>query len=843
MALRRKTTALRVTSVMIALAVAVSMIPVVGAVAARPPQATFGPTPPSSAIPGAWTNPSAERFDGEIPGRIFHMSPLAGSLSALSDTRDVLRVELAEGQRAYFRALTTSGSLDVRMRLFAPGSTSVLTDTPLLAIPDVGGGHRLIYQVPPGMAGTYYLELYAYTGAGEYRVFGPEKNDSVPGEQLEAPEVGVWNVEGECEANGDTMDVYRTRLEVGRVYEFNVSNKSNSGDFQFALYPPGTEDPVVEPAIVPATGSRSKSLRYTPTTAGDYYIVVKWTEDDGEYGLSGPGSPFGLDANAFPFGNFPGYADEELFRDVFALPPGSLSLGARAFYEGTFKGAYGGGQCYGIAVVASMFYRDEFGSSPGDFAPAAQYARDVRQYTLGGPDDLDEPIERYISKYFYYQKDPTVRSTTTTFGPNGSMTGWLRIISAMGYGWEDPIILGFRGRRADDSTWGHAININGIRWTRPDDQVLLSTYDNNAPRRNSYYVTDAVNFDAQGYTDVYSGYLRPTSPHERSSMPKLWDELSVVAVSVSLQHDVSMLHTDSLGRQTGKLDGVEIARIPGSELIELDTGNLDPEWRSPIEYYLPPGSEYRVDLRRSSVGEITYNLFDGDQAMQLEVPETGPDAGWQVTTDLRRHGLQVSALSASPQEAAVQLIREPGDTSRMLEVSGMSLGGMPGNATGAFGTPAMLAMTSDSEAETFDVTLSGADQVIDLTLSGVVGRKTLTATLEDVEALADVNHTVEVWDWQKLPKSPVFIVGHLPDGTDEIVAYQVTKQNFGAMVGEMKQRGLIGRQLAAEIVRLRARGAAPGVLEAELDSATAKGQVKQHEAEMILSAAEALDQR
>lgn len=839
MGLRKRTMTMRAVGVAAAVAFIVGAVPL--AMAAPPTQVSPGPTPPSSAIPGAWTNTSTERFDGDIPGRIMHMSPMTGSLSVLSDKRDVLQVELAEGQRAYFRALTTSGSLDVRMRLFAPGSTSVLTDTPLLAIPDVGGGHRLIYEVPTGMAGTYYLELYAYTGAGEYRVFGPEENDSMPGVEIDAPELGVWNIQDAGEVNGDTLDVYRTHLEVGRVYEFNVSAKSNDGNFEFALYPPGTQDPVADPASMPATGWRSKSLRYIPTTAGDYYIVVKWTHEEDDYRLSGPGSPFGLEAHAFPFGNFSGHPDEALFKSVFALPPGPLTLGERMFYEGTFKGSYGGGQCYGIAVVAGMFYRNHFGASPGDFEPGAQYARDIPQDTRGGAQDLDEAIERYISKYHYFQKDKAIRSTTTSFGPNGSMSGWLRIISEMGYGWEDPYILSFRGHRADGGSWGHAVNMNGVRWTRPDDQILLSMYDNNAPSLNRFYTTDAVNFDAQGYSDVYCGYMRPVSPNEKISIPKLWSEISLAAVSVALQDDVSLLHTDDLGRRTGQLDAMEIAEIPDSERIELLTGNLDPEWREPVEYYLPPRQEYSVDVRRATAGEITYNLFDGDQAMALEIPETGPDTAWRVATNLRQHGLQVSALSASPQEASVQLVREPGDTSRMLEVSGMALGGTPSDAIGVFGPPAALAMTSDPQAETFGVTLSGADQIVNLTLSDVVGRKVLTTTLEGVEASADVSHTIEVWDWRKLEKSPVFVVGHLPDGTDEVVAYQVTKQNFGAMVGEMRQQGLLGRQLAAEIVRLRSRGAAPGALEDVLDSAVVKGQIESDDADRIVAAAAALD--
>ncbi len=833
----RGSLASRTLCALVALAVASGLVAVGGAVAA-PPTFIPGPTPPSTAVPGAWLNTSGERFDGDIPGRILHISPTAGSLSALSDKADVFRVDLAEGQRAYFKAITTGGSLDVRLRLYAPGSTSIAVADPLLAIPDIGGGGRLIYEAPAGQGGIYYLEVYAYTGFGEYRLFGPEENDSIPGTALDPPEAGLWDVAETGAANGDTLDVYRTHLTLGEVYEFNVTNYANDGDFEFALYPPNTVDPVGDGAVATSSGSRSKSLRYTATWTGDYYIAVKWTDGTGQYRLNSPGSPFGQWAHGFPFGNFGGQADEDLFRSVFGLPSGPLTLGARMFYEGTFKGAYGGGQCYGIAVVAGMFYRDVYGADPGDFEPGAQYARDIPRKTSSN--HLDEPIERYISKYHYYQKDPTIRESTVWFDPDQAFSRWLDLVVAFGGGWQDPYFFGFRGERPNGTTWGHATNITGLRWARPDGQVYMSMYDSNAPNDMRHFATDGTDFDVGGYNDVYLGVMRPISPNELDSIPKLWGEVSLVGVSFVRQFDVAVMHTDSLGRRLGQLDGEEIAEIPGGERIELFTGIVDSDWREPVEYYLPSGEDYRVDIRRASAGEVTYDLFDGDQAMRVQVPETGPDATWRVETNLGGHGLRVSAMSPMPQQAAVKLAREPGDVSRMLEVSGLALGGRSGDFGGVFGAPSGLEMASSERADSFDVRLTGESQTCDLTLSGLVGRKTLSTRIEDFVPSVGITHTVEVLDWRQLPRTPIFIVGHLPDGTDDVIAYQVTRENFGSMVAEMKAQGLIGKQLAAAIVSLRAHSDSAGPLRKTLDSAVVAGQVSRSTADRILAAAEAL---
>jgi len=105
--------------------------------------------------------------DDDIPGVAIPSSPLTGSLSATTDYDDVFSIALTAGQTLTASLTGPSGS-DFRLFLYAPGTASV-KDAPFVAAVWFGNYPRS-FSYTPTQSGTYYLDVFAYSGAGSYTV-------------------------------------------------------------------------------------------------------------------------------------------------------------------------------------------------------------------------------------------------------------------------------------------------------------------------------------------------------------------------------------------------------------------------------------------------------------------------------------------------------------------------------------------------------------------------------------------------------------------------------------------------------------------------------------------------
>lgn len=745
------------------------------------------------AVSAAHAAPPPPVYDDDIPGRVYHIWPRTGTLSYSSDRQDVFRMSISEDTTCYFRVTRTSGNVDLVLRLYPPGATSTASQA-LLPLPDPLGAGRKIYRIGPGAGGTHYLAVAAQSGSGGYRAFGPTEDDCIPGLRLADADTAVINATSTADVLADRCDVYKTYLIAGEDYYFNVTRMANTGGFDVVLHGPGATDPYAEPALATGTGARSKWLVHTPVSTGYYYVTVKWKSGAGQYRLGHPGSPFGLDAHGYSFKNFGGRADQALFREVFGLGSDPLDVFALSYYQNKFVGSYGGGQCYGFAVTAGMFHRGVYGPKPSDFGSGYLYARDIPRNTSGGgAQQLDEPIERHISKYYYFQYDPDIRATSSGFDPGNAIVGWNWVTNALQAGYADPPVFCFRGKRPDDSTWGHAVNPTGVRSWHPGDDILFSIYDNNKTGAYRWWRQTTGSLYSEDYEGLYRGSMRPTSPHERDHIDPLWSGPTPPKhISVTPKWFVDILHTDPVGRRLGRLGGVEFDEIPGGELVEPYTGDLDPDWHGPVEYYLPPGQDYDVDLATTRTVPMDYTLFQGEQMTRIMGGTGGPDTQWHLRTGLATRSAQMWATSTTPQVGMFGLGRAlPGGGTCLFQLSGLGLGDVAGGAGGPGGDATRVALAASPDASVLDIGFLGGGQRYDLTLAGSEHGRPVTVTIPGIDASADSSHGVEVWDWGALGTVPAFVLERLPDGGERILATRARSAGLAGLARAMRDRGLI----------------------------------------------------
>jgi len=107
--------------------------------------------------------------DDDIPGVTIPASPFSDSVSSTTDLDDVFSIALTAGQTLTVALVGPSGS-QFNIYLYAPGTASVKDpDTPYVAVA-AGTSYPCSFSYAATQSGTYYLDVYAKTGAGSYSV-------------------------------------------------------------------------------------------------------------------------------------------------------------------------------------------------------------------------------------------------------------------------------------------------------------------------------------------------------------------------------------------------------------------------------------------------------------------------------------------------------------------------------------------------------------------------------------------------------------------------------------------------------------------------------------------------
>lgn len=109
-------------------------------------------------------------LQGRLPGAPLPPSPIEGFLDGEQGDEDVFNVVLAPGQTLDVSLSLTTGTGDLDMALFPPGTTDISSLANAVATSRISGRvtEHIAYTVPRGRGGTYYLDVWPYAGASGY---------------------------------------------------------------------------------------------------------------------------------------------------------------------------------------------------------------------------------------------------------------------------------------------------------------------------------------------------------------------------------------------------------------------------------------------------------------------------------------------------------------------------------------------------------------------------------------------------------------------------------------------------------------------------------------------------
>jgi len=205
-------------------------------------------------------------------------SPVTASLPARGENR-LYSVEMGAGERLSVSLSSSAGEFDVYV--YAPG-LGLLADATAIAHASEGSyPRRLTYDVPTDISGTYYVEVYAYDGAGSYALdwsvtpASERARKDIPAAVSAAlPMDRSLTISDQLQAN-ELLSFY-----VAGARRLSVDLAGPAGaDFDVYLYNPGT-DSVIPGYVQPAawsngtTANESFVFDVPMGAAGVYYLEV-----------------------------------------------------------------------------------------------------------------------------------------------------------------------------------------------------------------------------------------------------------------------------------------------------------------------------------------------------------------------------------------------------------------------------------------------------------------------------------------------------------------------------------------------------------------------------------------
>jgi hypothetical protein len=559
--------------------------------------------------------------------------------------------------------------------------------------------------------------------------------------------------------------------------------------------------------------SRTYYLHVWTYSADEYWVA--W----GAYKLFYPASPFVLGIHSYSFPNYEGEADEALFREVFGLGADPLNRTQKEYFDNIFTKNYGGGQCYGMAVTAGMFYRGIYGPKPNDLQSGAATVHQLVQ---------DKRIERHIAKYFYYQFAPDRYSATETLR---DVQAAHAIDQRLQDGWHDPFVLHYNVGFGT----GHAVNIIGLHPDFSPGSVSIAVYDNN---RETEVCWISLGKPLPGVPDYFEkkDYVNciPTSIHEKDHIPLPYSSsggAGSIGISLALDPSLKILHIDQQGRRLGTLStGQEVAEIPGGRRIIPCTGNVNPSWQPPVEYYLPAGEAYTIELRKPEKGAFGYDLFEGDTLLKLTTTAPSRTAVSRLKTQPTGRRFSFFTQKTRQPVTAKIFLDSAGAPSRIFEITYTTL----------HRDQELTASTSE-HGDALHLELQGRYHdpyylPYTLTLQKVEAHSTLSTCLEDLAIQKGTFQAVELWDWSRLNSMPIFIKTTKANGIVSVSARQADPGNTVQLLNEMHSRGHISRRATLDSILLQIRTRTNRTIRGNLMKFGAEGVIAPDTAERIYAA-------
>lgn len=205
-------------------------------------------------------------------------SPVAATLASQGASR-LYSVNLAAGDRLSLSITAPVGEFDVYV--YAPG-LGLLSSATAIAHASEGRYPRACsYDVPGDISGTYYIEVYAYDGFGDYTLDwavtpGAERarKDIGAAEAVTLPIDRTVTIPDALQAS----ELYRFYVAGGRRVTVDLAGPANA-DFDLYLYAPGTASVLptyVQPVASGNGGSANESFVFdVPVGAsGLYYLEL-----------------------------------------------------------------------------------------------------------------------------------------------------------------------------------------------------------------------------------------------------------------------------------------------------------------------------------------------------------------------------------------------------------------------------------------------------------------------------------------------------------------------------------------------------------------------------------------
>ncbi|MHB1340351.1 MAG: cell wall-binding repeat-containing protein [Coriobacteriia bacterium] len=221
--------------------------------------------------------------DDDAPGVALGVSPMAGSLTAVSDSADVFAVSLAAGQRLV-ATLDGPADADFDLRLFAPGTTSVYGALPVWGAATATADETLIFDAATGAGGTYLLDVHAVSGSGAYTLTW----------SVTAVPAGTWETSADAatiSSTGGTLmsaldrvtdanDFYRLTLAAGDRLTLSLIGAAGS-DFDAYIYSAAGSEPLAfaNDTVYPET------VVCDIAVAGTYFVEIEAFGGSGAYTL------------------------------------------------------------------------------------------------------------------------------------------------------------------------------------------------------------------------------------------------------------------------------------------------------------------------------------------------------------------------------------------------------------------------------------------------------------------------------------------------------------------------------------------------------------------------------
>ncbi|WP_129727589.1 S8 family serine peptidase [Ectobacillus funiculus] len=218
--------------------------------------------------------------DNDIPGKPFPGTTVSNTVSATTDLDDVYSLDLKKGEKVTV-TLTGAAGTDFDLYLYKPSATTVKSSDGIAIYSEKAGTSSETFTYIAPEAGTYYVDVYAYKGAGSYTATvkqgataGTYENNA-----KEIGYIGSWSTLSAADASGGSF--VRTNVGGSQVqFVFNGTGislrgakSSTQGIAKVTIDGVSSEVNLYAPSLA----YKIEYFKKTGLAAGRHVVTIEWT--------------------------------------------------------------------------------------------------------------------------------------------------------------------------------------------------------------------------------------------------------------------------------------------------------------------------------------------------------------------------------------------------------------------------------------------------------------------------------------------------------------------------------------------------------------------------------------